>query len=350
MRNRIMPDIKKIVAGVVLGLILLSPLIYNFFLSGSETRLAHVENVFTNPEVIKESIEKRVNTSNQIIGTLLYNRHFTRLLAFTKSYLEHFSPNYIFIEGDANPRHTISGVGLTYLWAAPFFMLGLIFIASQVRKYRAFIFLWLILSPISAALSSPVPHALRSLLMLPVLEIIISAGIYWLAYKYSKYKISIIIFVLVVSYFQFFYLQNYYTNVLKESSYWAYGYKELYQYLNAIENKYQKIYVTGDYWRPYIFMLFYNKYPADQYYSYPRHNQIGKYLFGHASYDSSDPHYIYDIDSIERLKNEGNVVMALTPTEVTQNDKVINTIYSITGKPVFVIIEPGPNLTAVNEK
>lgn len=347
-KDKIVLTFKKIIIGIIISVVLLTPLIYAFFLSGSETRLSHVENIFTNSEIIKDSVEARANEDNPFIGTLVYNRHLVKTLAFLKAYFEHFSTKYLFFDGDPNPRHSPTGIGMMYLWAIPFIVLGFVYIISKFKTTAVIIVVWLISAPISASLSTPVPHALRSLLMLPVLELISAAGLSWVILevkekvKFPLYSLIIIIFVSLVAYFQFYYLHYYYVNASRDSLSWADGYSDLYQYISTVENKYEKIYVTGKYWRPYIFMLFYNQYPPSEYWVNGTHNGIGKYLFGYASYDTSDPHYVYNTYSIPDLKKEKGNLIALAPEEVSAEDRIIKTIYSVLGKPVFLIVESGP--------
>src|SRR6266576_3075089 len=44
------------------------------------------------------------------------------------------------------------------------------------------------------------------------------------------------------------------------ASAWADGYKQLVGYVSANESSYDKILISGHYWQPYIYFLFYKKY------------------------------------------------------------------------------------------
>ncbi len=343
-------SLKKIVLGGLLVLILLSPLLYTFFLSGSETRLSHVENIITDPDVIKESVAIRAEEKNYLVGTLLYNRRVVRLNAFLKAYITHFSPDYLFFTGDPNLRHSILDIGMMYMWLMPFFVLGFSFIVAREKFARIIIIPWLLLSPISASISYPVPHGLRSLLMLPVVEMISAVGILWVLTILKRnlhrkvYLVSVFIVVIICSYYLMNYFYNYYQLSSKNSSYWAYGHRDIFEFTQSVKDQYSNIYVTGKYWRPYIFMLFYTRYSPKEYHNNPNHTMIDKYYFGYASHDTSDPRYIYDEDLVNKLREGSNNLLVLAPDEVKDGDRVIKTIDFLNGIPAFVIIESRPEI------
>lgn len=95
----------------------------------------------------------------------------------TKAYLSHFSPHFLFTDGDAEPRHRVPGMGTLYLWDAPLLVLGLVVIAREWKRsaYRL-LALWLLVAPVPAALAENAPHALRSFAMLPPLAIVGALG------------------------------------------------------------------------------------------------------------------------------------------------------------------------------
>ena len=85
---------------------------------------------------------------------------------FAKNYLSHFSPKFLFVSGDANPRSHVPGWGEFYWISIPVLILGMISLAKNIStKYILFV---LLLSVIPAAITKESPHALRSFLMFPV--------------------------------------------------------------------------------------------------------------------------------------------------------------------------------------
>lgn len=120
-----------------------------------------------------------------------------RALVFLKNYLAHFSPQFLFLSGDANPRHAVEGFG-EMLWVeAPLLVAGLLRVCKRVRNPRArverLLLGWFLLTPLSAALTNEgIPHALRTLHGLPCPQILCALGVLdlggWVRRRWSRGK------------------------------------------------------------------------------------------------------------------------------------------------------------------
>ena len=129
-----------------------------------------------------------------------------------------------------------------------FLVLGIIYILKNKNYYL--ILILLIFSPIPAAITRENPHALRAILMSPILSVISAMGIYYSA-KLSKSFLIIIISIYLIFFASYYYkFSTQYNNL--SSSAWQYQYKEIFQ------NKKSGC-VSDQYAQPYIFALFYNK-------------------------------------------------------------------------------------------
>jgi hypothetical protein len=97
---------------------------------------------------------------------------------FLANYIAYFSPNFLFFQGDANPRQNTE-VGGMLLWVtAPLLLAGL-FVCWQRRRQPLIQFLAaaIVLAPIAAALTNNgTPHALRSSVILPFLIVLAVLG------------------------------------------------------------------------------------------------------------------------------------------------------------------------------
>jgi len=145
---------------------------------------------------------------------------------------------------------------------------------------KIFIILWFLIVPIPASVTNDVPHAVRSINFLPILQILTAIGIIAaittvsnIKYQISNIKIKYLIFSLCFLFFifnfayyinQYFVQQNYF-----HAKYWQYGYEGIVEYLMPIQNKYKKIIVSNK--QPldqsYMFFLFYLKYDPHKYLS-----------------------------------------------------------------------------------
>lgn len=188
-----------------------------------------------------------------------------RYLAFTRQfligYLDHFSPNFWFIDADGNPRHHAAGFGLLYLIEAPFLVLGVIYLLRYHRPVAAILLPWFILAPTASALTSGTPSAVRSLFFLPTFQIFTALGLIYV-YQSLKFKKEFVVILLLIFNFSLLtYFDLYYRHTPSETSPgWQYGYKQTVAKVMTIKDKYSKIIVTTEYDQPYIYFLWYGNY------------------------------------------------------------------------------------------
>ncbi|MGA7989662.1 MAG: hypothetical protein WCB51_14835 [Candidatus Dormiibacterota bacterium] len=97
---------------------------------------------------------------------------------FLVNYVTYFSPNFLFLQGDANPRQN-TGIGGMLLWVmVPLLIAGILVCWERRREPLVrFLIAAILLAPIAAALTNNgTPHALRSSVMLPFLIILAILG------------------------------------------------------------------------------------------------------------------------------------------------------------------------------
>lgn len=166
------------------------------------------------------------------------------------NYFENFSPKFLFVTGDTNPRSQVPGRSQLYFIDAIFIILGILYIGKSKNPKLYLILGLLLLAPIPAAITKENPHALRSILMSPILSVITALGIYYIS-RSQKLLIAVIIGVYLIFYQMYFanFIKNY--NSLSKSA-WQYEYKEIFE-------KQKEGCVNDQYAQPYIFGLYYNK-------------------------------------------------------------------------------------------
>lgn len=97
---------------------------------------------------------------------------------FLVNYVTYFSPNFLFLQGDANPRQNTE-IGGMLLWVmVPLLIAGILVCWERRREPLVrFLIAAILLAPIAAALTNNgTPHALRSSVMLPFLIILAILG------------------------------------------------------------------------------------------------------------------------------------------------------------------------------
>ena len=234
-------------------------------------------------------------------------------------------------------------MGVLYSWEFIFVILGSFALFKLNPKTRNTILYWILIAPIPAALAYPAPHALRSLNILPVPQFIIALGmIYLFIFLSVKWrKAFIVAFTLIIIVFMARYLYLYH-NVFKfeTSSEWADGYKQAVFKTMDLERDYQKIIVTGKYWQPYIYYLFYTKYSPKDYQLHGTKKGFGKYYFGGTSWDMKGIE-LWESD-LKKIANGRKTLLVLAPVdyELKKNQvKEITKIYNHNNELVFIIGE-----------
>lgn len=210
---------------------------------------------------------------------------------FIENYLSHLSPNFLILKGDTNLRSHSGFGGMVYPLDIFFFTLGTFFIIK--KRYINFIpvFLILLLSFIPASITKEAPHALRSLIFVPFALLVVSFGVITFT-RLIRLKIAIpVIIAIYLIFFNLYYL-DFVDNYSKRSSRdWQYPYKEIFtKYLRQFDN-YERIVVSDKEGQPYIFALYYLKYPQKKFqesakynfsdqWGYSLINGFGKFKFG----------------------------------------------------------------------
>lgn len=182
-------------------------------------------------------------------------------------YLIYFSPRMLFIDGDYDYRQRVPDLGALSYYSVIFIPLGIFYLLRHKRRESVIIFVWLLLAPIPAVLSRDLISTLRALNMVVPWSILEGAGGY-LIYSLIRDKtlafrvVSGVMIAVIVGFNFLLYLDSYYVHAPKEYSvYWMYPYKQVFQEFGQTFNHYNKVVVSDYYDEPYIYYLFYTKYP-----------------------------------------------------------------------------------------
>jgi 4-amino-4-deoxy-L-arabinose transferase-like glycosyltransferase len=328
----------------IFGIILL-PLINFLFTNNDAFSRAKAVNIFSNPSIIETSTLKvaRDKENNDVLGLILDNRRVEFAKNIVGGYISHFDFNWLFVRGDI-PRHHAPGMGLMHLIELPFLLAGIyILIFSDFNKrVKIFTLLWLLIVPIPAAVTNDVPHAVRTINFLPVLQILTAIGILAalariLSINYRILKLKVCYLALAIisifgllnfSYYldQYFVQQNYFF-----SQDWQFGYQETVNESLKLQNKYEKVIVSNDKSmnQSYIFFLFYLRYPPQDYQKISKNNEatdksFGKYIFRKIDWGK---------DSITK-----NVLYIVGSNEIPKEIQGIKTIYNLDRIPAIKMV------------
>jgi len=332
-------------------------------------------------------------TIPSFVATVIHNRRLSYMPSIINGYLEHYNPNFFFSEIILDKYHA-PGVGLLYLWELPFLLIGIYALlrtknqepastrgdASSTRLDLAeraqggpgtkLLLWWFLIAPLAAAPTEQLPHPVRTLVFLPVLQIFTAYGIltviHWIknlpaGRQGNKQKIfnqelgtrnqellsSCLLFivpcVMVCSFF--YYLHQYYVHLpIDYSSAWQYGRKEVVASVLKHKSTYKKVVVSTSLDVPYIFFLYYLRYDPLQY-----QKEGGTVSGGFAEDRNAFDAYVFrPIKPCEIAKEK--TLFVGKQYEVPKGATILDTIYYKDGKEAFYLFtEPVISPACVQE-
>ena len=176
----ILPKIRKIL--LILFILLSVISILSFFSWQTRGRADSVifnplQNSHLNNQILQRNIESGLSPIQLplVIKRTFNNKLFLGLNQYLKNYINHFSPSFLFFEGE-NSIERIPYTGQLLLIDLILLPAGLIALRKQSRQAFLIIIGWLILSPIPSATTIDAPHINRASMMVPALALLSGLG------------------------------------------------------------------------------------------------------------------------------------------------------------------------------
>ncbi len=278
-RKELFADAKKLAIGIIIGILTAAPLLPVVLDSTSVTRLKGTSSLSDQTGLLMRSTAKLEDDrkSGNVTGALFDNRRIVYAKTLIDGYISHFSLRWLFLVGD-NDRHHAPDNGLLYLWELPFFLWGIYAVWRNGGRLASLLLSWILITPIAASPTSETPHAIRTLVALPALQICTALGIVAFMGKLQETRKRLsgvlrwlpVVVLCVVGGFVIintvFYLHMYHTHLNHEyPKFWQYGYEQAVRYAEAHKEKYDKIIVSTSLEQPHMFFLFYTKYDPKKY-------------------------------------------------------------------------------------
>ncbi|MCH7730099.1 glycosyltransferase family 39 protein [Patescibacteria group bacterium] len=257
---------KILLASFVVGLIISFPIILSLF-QGKTGRL-RVFSVFSYPRP-EEYTQSFLDQGKEKFGSFTYYLFHSETLNFKRGILgrwfNHFSGRFLFFEGDwQNPRHSAPNQGVLVHLDLILLIAGFVALVKYgLKKETAFIWLWLVLAPLPAALSRDQVHAVRSYNLVIPLTILLSFGAVLILNKLNRFK-WVFVSVYILGYIYF--LDSLFVHLpVHDSKLWEYGYKQIVETVAPIQDNYETVKVQQSFAQPYIYFLFFQRYDPAKY-------------------------------------------------------------------------------------
>ena len=275
-RKRLIESKKIVLASLILFTILLIPLA-PYILSGERSARYKLVSITDDPGLIPRINENRGNSHLPTpLPKIIHNKITYVAFYFVRNYLEHFSPQYLFISGAPHKQHHVQNMGGLYYFQIPLLLAGLFALFYLKNKFKGLLFAWILLAIVPVAVTDDsIPHALRTLIAAPFYQLICALGFVFLL-KWFKNKsvatkgLALIIFLVVGVINISFYLYQYYeVYPINYSRDWQYGYKQVVDYIGKHQDQYDEVVFSRHYGEPHMFTLFYLNYDPAKYQNNP---------------------------------------------------------------------------------
>lgn len=249
-------------------LILMLPIAWSTFSSGQVSDRFAETSIFSDISVIEES-NRLISDSKLPFANIIHHRFLLYGQKIVENALSHLSPSFLFIDGDANIRHSSGVTGQLYWFEILFILFGCYWIYKNSKWTSLMLLGWSILALLPSSVTMAVPHALRSQLLHPVLLILITFGIFHiLNYLQAKNKNlqKVTLVLILTSYIcSFLYMYNHLLKVypVMAQHEWQYGYEQLIDELNTqiSKNNPDKVLFSREKGRPAMYYWFYSETP-----------------------------------------------------------------------------------------
>jgi len=324
-RKKLIENKKQTFVAVIVGVLLVLPILGFLFSPQASLRFREV-NIFSDPKVIEIANQEIANDDNTFWSKILHNRRFAYGVSYLRHYFDNFNPSFLFIKGDGNPKFSTQDVGQMYLWDLPFFIIGIFLIFRKKEGNWWLVPVWLMVGIIPAATARETPHALRIEATLPTFQVLTAYGFSQFLFitkkmKHFKMLVAFLGFLLFANFFYFF--RNYNVHYSYEfSGEWQYGYKDSIEYVKSVRNSYDKVYITNELGRPYIYYLFYTKTDPR---IFRERSSVRRDVFGFVTVDGFGEYQF--LNSTTQISNKGKNLFINTPKNVPPGAKELKKFY-----------------------
>lgn len=259
----------RLIISLLVLLVLVFPLLWATIRHDiSVTQRFNETNIFSDISIIEKSNTLKEQSSNSLISRILYHRYILFAEVMTKNIFSYFTINYLFVDGDINPRHHSGNSGIFYYSDLLMILVAIYWLTRKNKNLLIVLLGWIFITLLPASITTANPHSLRTLIALPASILLISAGLEKLfsylkshlqSYKILKNFQTLIVPLFVIMYaVQFLAFWRYYTKIypIESAGEWQYGYQEM---VNAVTNAENRVYISREIGRPAMYYWFYTQ-------------------------------------------------------------------------------------------
>ena len=258
-------------------------------------------------------------------------------------YISHFNPVWLFSNGGAD-AHKVPRLGILYWWEGLFALSGIVWLIRRLMKERhwrkaGFIFLWLLIGAVPAAITSGAPHVMRSMTSLPVWQVLAALGIYGAFMWFGRFSKMVVVAVglLVLWSISGLFTHYFHTFPNEQSESFQYALSKAIPYVRANEQAYDRIVFSNEkhLYQSYMFFLFYSLYDPVMY-----QEQGGTVSGGYAETHSFGKYEFRPVDGKhEPVLQSGKTLYIGNIDDFPENTDRLTTFTSLSGDETIIAVE-----------
>lgn len=344
-RKQIVNESRKALAAICFSLILLLPLGIDFYREPNVILgRAKTVSIFYDRGVeltVWDLIAQDGLAIPPIVAQFFHYIPYGYGVDIVRRFFQHFDGRFLFLIGDLHPPFQIPGMGVIFIGDGIFMILGSYILLKTNPKLLRFLFSFMAISIVPAALTFLTPSSNRTLTLLLPLFIVVSCGIVGLTLFVRRHLVKLAIVGIYLVSFIYFTYQYVYVLPKNHADWWHYGYKELVEYLTSRKNDYDTITVSGQASVPYIFFLFYSRAdPTVVQKTIERDYTNDEFGFKHvAAYGMYQFPRYFKWETDERLILPGSLLAVTADQKVGERAREIKQIFTPNGKVIFKVYE-----------
>jgi 4-amino-4-deoxy-L-arabinose transferase-like glycosyltransferase len=227
----------------------------------------------------------------------IFSPWYTLIWQVTGQFLAYFSPVNIFVRGSLEPILKIPSLGLLPVEMLPLWILGLVKMWRYKKMMRVVIPI-LVLAPLPGLITWNWFSVVRTLALYPMFAIVAAVGCVTLTDRFNKLKLILGVVVGVASLYSFLTIAIY--APLERFGDFQPGFETMVPFVMDKSKNYQEVIVDSGQAAPYIFFLFYGKYPPKQYLAEAnrslKHSENYGYKFGKFTFRKIEDYELYKKD------------------------------------------------------
>lgn len=262
-KKQLLQSIKILIPSAVIAFLLVLPIGLSLNQKTINNRFMET-SIFSDISVIEQSNYFKQLSNNSFVSRILYHRYLLFGKQILTNFANHFSPNFLFLTGDSNPRHSVQYFAHFYHFEIILLLLGAFYWFKNWNRKYLLLLVWLIVGLIPASITKASPHALRILPTLPVWMLLLASGLSGFLQQFTKKLRKPLLLVVLAAYLvEFSILARYYIKIyaVEYSQEWQYGYQQLIEKVAVLEQEYPSynVYFSREKGRPAMYYWFYTK-------------------------------------------------------------------------------------------